>query len=66
MHTCASYRSTFDGVFLLKHLFKYGKVKPIIDDGKIIAIKLIYNCTITNEDGKIIKIRKLYYLKIVF
>jgi hypothetical protein len=33
--------SSFDGVFLLKHLFQFGKVEPIISrDGKIISISL--------------------------
>ena len=32
--------STFDGVLLLKHLLDYGKVDPIIHNGKIISINL--------------------------
>jgi hypothetical protein len=32
---------TFDGVLILKHLFKFGKVEPILHNGKIISIKLI-------------------------
>lgn len=33
--------STFDGVLILKHLIPFGKVDPILHNGKIIAIKLI-------------------------
>jgi len=33
--------STFDGVLLLKHLFQFGKVEPLLHNGKIISIKLI-------------------------
>src|SRR6201992_1337145 len=32
--------SSFDGVFLMKHLLPYGKVEPLIHNGKIISIKL--------------------------
>jgi len=32
--------STFDGVLILKHLFKLGKVKPLLPNGKLISIKL--------------------------
>lgn len=31
--------STFDGVLILKHLFQYGKVTPILFNGKLITIK---------------------------
>jgi DNA polymerase type B, organellar and viral len=34
--------STFDGVLILKHLFKHGEVKPLIHHGKIISIKFIF------------------------
>lgn len=34
--------STFDGVLILKHLFKFGKVKPILHNGRIISITFIY------------------------
>jgi len=33
--------SSFDGVLILKHLFKYGEVKPLIHNGEIITIKFI-------------------------
>ena len=32
--------SSFDGVFLMKHLFSFGKVIPLLHNGKIISIKL--------------------------
>ena len=33
--------SGFDGIFLLRHLLSYGKVEPLIFNGKLISIKLI-------------------------
>ena len=33
--------SGFDGIFLLKHLLSYGKVEPLLFNGKLISIKLI-------------------------
>ena len=35
--------SAFDGVFLLKHLIPFGKVEPLIHNGKILSIKLKLN-----------------------
>jgi hypothetical protein len=35
--------SGFDGVFLLRHLFKHGKVEPLIFNGKLMSIKLKLN-----------------------
>jgi hypothetical protein len=32
--------STFDGVLILKHLFQYGKVEPMLFNGRLISIKL--------------------------
>jgi hypothetical protein len=32
--------SGFDGIFLLKHLLSYGKVEPLLHNGKLISIKL--------------------------
>src|ERR1700722_11252863 len=32
--------SGFDGVFLLKHLLSYGKVEPLIFNGRLISINL--------------------------
>jgi len=41
--------STFDGVFLLKHLFTFGEVKPLVHQGRIISI------TFKVKDGKKVK-----------
>jgi DNA polymerase family B len=35
--------SGFDGFFLMKHLIKFGKVEPLIFNGKIISIKVKLN-----------------------
>ena len=35
--------SGFDGVFLMKHLLSYGKVEPLIHNGKIISINIKLN-----------------------
>lgn len=35
--------STFDGLFLLKHLLAFGKVEPLYFNGKLISVKLIIN-----------------------
>jgi hypothetical protein len=32
--------SAFDGIFLMRHLFELGDVKPLIDDARIISIKV--------------------------
>jgi hypothetical protein len=32
--------SGFDGIFLMKHLLKYGKVEPLLFNGKLISIKV--------------------------
>jgi hypothetical protein len=32
--------SSFDGIFLLKHLLSYGKVEPLLFNGKLISIKI--------------------------
>ena len=37
--------STFDGILILKHLFQFGKVEPLIFNGKLISIKIIVNKT---------------------
>jgi len=44
--------SNFDGVFLLKHLLEYGKVEPLLFNGKLITIKLTLN--IEGYNGKFI------------
>jgi hypothetical protein len=35
--------SGFDGIFLMKHLLSYGKVEPLLFNGKIISIKAKLN-----------------------
>lgn len=44
--------SGFDGNFIMKHLIKYGEVKPLIHNGKLISIKLRFN--IKGHKGKTI------------
>nr|UEX92806.1 hypothetical protein [Marasmius tenuissimus]UEX92819.1 hypothetical protein [Marasmius tenuissimus]UEX92900.1 hypothetical protein [Marasmius tenuissimus] len=34
--------SSFDGIFILKILNRLGNIEPVIKDGKIISVKLIY------------------------
>jgi hypothetical protein len=44
--------SKFDSYFLIKHLAKIGKIKPIIHKGNIIQVKLIFNnYTVTFKDS---------------
>jgi DNA polymerase type B, organellar and viral len=52
--------STFDGVFLLKHLLPFGKVKPLIHNGKIISISL--TLSIKGYKGKTILFKDSYLL----
>jgi hypothetical protein len=52
--------SGFDGVFLLKHLLPYGKVKPLIYNGKLISIKVIL--TYDGYKGKTIVFKDSYLL----
>jgi hypothetical protein len=35
--------SGFDGIFIMKHLLQYGKVEPLLHNGKIISIKVKLN-----------------------
>ena len=63
--------STFDGVLILKHLFKFGKVKPLIHHGKIISIKLIVNIegvtsTIIFKDSYLLLSKSLRELCVAF
>lgn len=44
--------SRFDGIFLLKPIFSFGKVIPLLHNGKLISIKLILN--IKGHKGKTI------------
>jgi hypothetical protein len=51
--------STFDGVLILKHLFNYGEVKPLLHNGKIISIKLIVKAE-NQKDNKTILFKDSY------
>lgn len=44
--------SGFDGIFLLKHILPYGKVKPLIHNDRLISIKVLF--TIEGYIGKTI------------
>jgi len=35
--------SAFDGIFLMKHLLQFGRVEPILHNGKLISIKIKLN-----------------------
>nr|YP_009710798.1 hypothetical protein [Macrolepiota fuliginosa]QFZ98747.1 hypothetical protein [Macrolepiota fuliginosa] len=55
--------ANFDGIFLLKELVKIGKVKPLINDGKLIQIQLEFTPENTNY-SIILEFRdnyKIYY-----
>jgi len=52
--------SGFDGIFLMKHLLSYGKVKPLIHNDRLISIKVLFNIdgykgkTITFKDSMLL------------
>jgi len=52
--------SSFDGVFLMKHLLPFGKVEPLIHNGKIISIKL--TLSIKGYKGRTILFKDSYLL----
>jgi len=52
--------SGFDGIFLLKHLLKYGKVKPLLFNGKLMSIKI--NLNIDGYKNKTIIFKDSYLL----
>ena len=52
--------SGFDGILLLKHLLPFGKVEPLIFNGKLISIKLKLN--IEGYKGKTIIFKDSYLL----
>jgi hypothetical protein len=52
--------SNFDGIFLLNHLVNYGKLEPLVHNGKLISIKLKLN--ITGFEGKTIIFKDSYLL----
>ena len=64
--------SGFDGIFIMKHLLNYGKVEPIIFNGKIISIKIKLNVighvgkTIIFKDSMLLLPQSLRKLCIAF
>ena len=46
----------FDGIFLMKHLLSFGKVEPLLFNGKLKCIKLITHC------GRIVIFKDSYQL----
>jgi hypothetical protein len=52
--------SGFDGIFLVRQFLPYGKVKPLVFNGKIISIKVILN--IEGYEGKTIVFKDSYLL----
>ena len=52
--------SAFDGIFLMKQLLDYGKVEPLLHNGKLISIKLKLN--IEGHKGKTIIFKDSYLL----
>jgi len=50
----------FDGIFLFKHLLRYGKAKPLVRDGKLISINL--NLHIKGYKNKTIIFKDSYLL----
>ena len=52
--------SKFDGVLLLKHLLSYGKVKPLIFNGKLMSIKI--NLNVEGYKGKTIIFKDSFLL----
>jgi hypothetical protein len=52
--------SGFDGIFLLKHLLNYGKVEPLLFNGKLLSIKIKVNTP--GHKGKIIIFKDSYLL----
>jgi hypothetical protein len=52
--------SGFDGIFLLKHLLEFGKVEPLLFNGKLMSIKVRLN--IVGYKGKTILFKDSYLL----
>lgn len=52
--------SGFDGIFLMKHLIKFGNVEPLIFNGRIISIKV--TLTVNGYKGKTILFKDSYLL----
>jgi len=52
--------SGFDGIFLMKHLLKYGKLEPLLFNGKLMSIKIKLN--VDGYKGKTIIFKDSYLL----
>jgi hypothetical protein len=52
--------SGFDGVFLMKHLLNYGKVEPLLFNGKLITIKV--KIIVSKNESKILIFKDSYLL----
>ena len=52
--------SGFDGIFLMKHLLSFGKVEPLLFNGKLMSIKV--NLNIEGYKGKTIVFKDSYLL----
>ncbi len=52
--------SGFDGIFLMKHLINYGKVEPLLFNGRLISIKVKLN--VKGYNNKIIVFKDSYLL----
>jgi len=46
--------SGFDGIFIMKHLLEYGKIEPLLFNGKLITIKVLINGNKKSENKTII------------
>ena len=72
LHVYAHNLSSFDGIFLLNHLIQFGKVDPLIHNGKIMSIKLKLNIqgyigkTIIFKDSYLLLPMALRYLCLAF
>lgn len=49
--------SGFDGIFLMKHLLSYGKVEPLLFNGKLVSIKV----KIEGDDNKTLVFKDSYF-----
>lgn len=53
--------STFDGIFLLRHILPYGTVKPLLFNGRLMSIKV--KLTVAGHVGKTIYKKYITFLK---
>ena len=52
--------SGFDGIFLMRHLLSYGKVEPLLFNGRLMSIKVIVGTT--KSETKVIVFKDSYLL----